>query len=63
MFNFKFIIQRLPYYIVLSVGVNMFCAVLGMVIFEDSDDHLLKWVKFRIISIIICICFYTLKII
>ncbi|MDA2313222.1 ATP-binding protein [Bacillus cereus group sp. MYBK35-2] len=61
MFNFKFIIQRLPYYIVLSVGVNMFCAVLGMVIFEDSDDHLLKWVKFRIISIIICICFLYIK--
>lgn len=61
MFDFKFIIQRLPYYIVLSVGVNMFCAVLGMVIFEDSNDHLLKWVKFRIISIIVCICFLYIK--
>ncbi|MDF9614298.1 ATP-binding protein [Bacillus cereus] len=61
MFNFKFIIQRLPYYIVLSVGVNMFCAVLGMVIFEDSEENLLKWVKFRIISIIVCICFLYIK--
>lgn len=61
MFNFKFIIQRLPYYIVLSVGVNVFCAVLGMVIFEDSEEHLLKWIKFRIISIIVCICFLYIK--
>ncbi|TKH91615.1 histidine kinase [Bacillus cereus] len=61
LFDFKFIIQRLPYYIVLAVGVNIFCAVLGMVIFEDSDEHLLKWMKFRIISIIVCICFLYIK--
>ncbi|MBJ6721673.1 histidine kinase [Bacillus sp. PR5] len=61
LFNFKFIIQRLPYYIVLAVGVNVFYAVLGMVIFEDSTEHLLKWVKFRIISIIVCICFLYIK--
>ncbi|MFH7833124.1 ATP-binding protein [Bacillus luti] len=61
LFNFKFIIQRLPYYIVLAVGVNVFCAVLSMVIFEDSNEHLLQWVKFRIISIIVCICFLYIK--
>ena len=61
LFNFKFIIQRLPYYIVLAVGVNIFCGVAGMVIFEDSNDHLLQWVKFRVISIIICICFLYIK--
>ncbi len=61
LFDFKFIIQRLPYYVVLAVGINIFCAVLGMVIFEDSEEHLLKWVKFRIISIIVCICFLYIK--
>ncbi|HFJ9331203.1 TPA: ATP-binding protein [Bacillus paranthracis] len=61
LFDFKFIIQRLPYYIVLAVGVNIFCAVLGMVIFEDSDEHLLKWMKFRLISIIVCMCFLYIK--
>ncbi|WP_226545548.1 ATP-binding protein [Bacillus thuringiensis] len=61
LFNFRFIVQRLPHYIILAVGINIFFAVLGMVIFEDNDENLLKWIKFRVIATIICICFLYIK--
>lgn len=61
LFDFKFIIQRIPYYIALSVGVNMFCAVLGIVIFENSDENVADWVRFRILATITCICFLFIK--
>ncbi|MCU5636856.1 ATP-binding protein [Bacillus cereus] len=61
LFNFRFIVQRLPHYIILSVGINIFLAVLTMVVFEDSEESLLDWIKFRIIAIIICICFLYIK--
>ncbi len=61
LFDFKFIIQRLPYYVALSVGVNIFCAVVGVVIFENNEDYLLDLVKFRISTTVICICFLYIK--
>ena len=34
LFDFRFIVQRLPHYIILSVGINIFLAVLTMVILK-----------------------------
>lgn len=61
LFDFKFIIKRLPYYIILALGINIFLVLFGIVIFEDVDQHVGNWIKFNIGCFIICVCFLYIK--
>ncbi|MFV0915307.1 hypothetical protein ACK8HD_14745, partial [Enterococcus faecium] len=41
LFDFKFVIHRLQYYILLSVGLTGFLVILGIVIFNNRGDNIL----------------------
>ncbi|MGH1298661.1 sensor histidine kinase [Bacillus pretiosus] len=60
-FDSKFIIQRLQYYTVLSVGLNFYFSVLGLVVFDDREDLVLDTVKFSVVATISTILFLFIK--
>ncbi|MGR5986196.1 hypothetical protein ACUC2M_21410 [Bacillus cytotoxicus] len=46
LFDAKFMIQRIPYYIMLSISFTGFVTILGIFIFNDNADHILDTIRF-----------------
>nr|WP_246861379.1 ATP-binding protein [Bacillus cytotoxicus] len=61
LFDAKFMIQRTPYYIMLSIGFTGFVTILGIFIFNDNADHILDTIRFSCITFIATIFFLFIK--
>ncbi|YAR64108.1 hypothetical protein ACUIAK_20360 [Bacillus cytotoxicus] len=54
-------IQRIPYYIMLSISFTGFVTILGIFIFNDNADHILDTIRFSCITFIATIFFLFIK--
>lgn len=61
LFDFKFVIHRLQYYILLSAGLTGFLVILGIVIFNNRGDNILDTVQFSLITFISLNLFLFIK--
>lgn len=61
LFDAKFMIQRILYYISLSSVLTGFLTILGIFLFNDQTDHILDTIRFSCITFISTVLFLFIK--
>ncbi|MCW1238501.1 ATP-binding protein [Bacillus pretiosus] len=61
LFDFESIINRLQYYLFLSIGISGVLFVIGFIIFDKRVENLLEVVQFNILAFIVIIVSFYLK--